>query len=225
MNVLNAGEMPPDDSEQLTAGEKTALLPDLSQKLVIARRIHGDNGGAITMPRLNQREYANTIETLLGVRPNVDGLPDDRAGSGFDTAGASLYFSSDQFEQYVEIAPAALNLAVINDNGTPKKVIRLKAERGGRSKEAFFKRLEKYRDDAERARAFLAKPDASSKEFGFPSAQHARIGQATAKRMIPILEDYLARPEINDGAIMMALMGFGAFNIRTAPCKKSARTG
>lgn len=215
LNVLNAGEMPPKDKRQLTPTEKTAFLSDLSQKLVIARKVHGDSAGVITMRRLNQREYANTIEALLGVRPNVDGLPDDSAGSGFDTAGASLYFSSDQFEQYVEIARAALDLALTKEIGVPKKVIRLEAERGGLSKEGYAKRLEKYRDDIERAQAFLAKPDALPKDFGFPSAKHARVGSAAAKRMVPILESYLARPEISDGTIMMALLGRGAFSIRT----------
>ena len=134
LNAINAGDMPPPDKSQMTAEEKTRFLADLSRKLVVARKIHADTGGDIKMRRLNQREYANTIEALLGVRPNVDGLPNDRAGSGFDTAGASLYFSSDQFEQYVEIARGALELALVNDEPTPKEVIRLEAERGGLGK-------------------------------------------------------------------------------------------
>ena len=214
LNVLNAGEMPPEDSEQLTAAEKTTLLSDLSQKLVIARRIHGDNGGVITMRRLNQREYANTIEALLGVRPNVDGLPDDRAGGGFDTAGSSLYFSSDQFEQYVEIARAALEMATIHDEPTPKSVIRFEGERGGLSREGYEKHLQRYVEAANRARDFFARPDVSSKDFGFPSERHARGAISTAKRITPVLENYLARPEVSDGTIMMAILGRGAFRIR-----------
>ena len=90
LNAINAGDMPPPKKQQMSAEEKTEFLADLSEKLVIARKIHADTGGVIKMRRLNQREYANTIEALVGVRPNVDGLPNDRAGSSFDTAGASL---------------------------------------------------------------------------------------------------------------------------------------
>lgn len=215
LNVLNAGEMPPEDNEQLTAAEKTTLLSDLSQKLVIARRIHGDSGGVIKMRRLNQREYANTIEALLGVRPNVDGLPNDRAGSGFDTAGASLYFSSSQFEQYLAIARAALEEALANDEASPKQTMRLEAERGALSRKAAQERLDGFRDEAKRSKQFKSDPNASFKELGFGSALRARLAGVTANRMIPVLEGYVQRPEVENGTIMWAILGRGAFKLGT----------
>ena len=108
---MNAGEMPPEDKKQPTASEKTLFLDDLSHELVDARAILSDSGGLITMRRLNRREYENTIRTLLDVDVDTADLPDDTNSDGFDTAGASLFFSSDQFEQYVTIARRALHLA------------------------------------------------------------------------------------------------------------------
>ncbi|MEM9369054.1 MAG: DUF1592 domain-containing protein [Planctomycetota bacterium] len=108
LDVLNTGEMPPEGTEPLSSELKTELLSDLSQQLVVARRALADSGGVITMRRLNRREYRNTVESLLGVKLDVSDLPDDANAGGFDTNGASLFFSSDQFEQYVNIARRAL---------------------------------------------------------------------------------------------------------------------
>ncbi|MCB1089845.1 MAG: DUF1587 domain-containing protein, partial [Verrucomicrobiae bacterium] len=112
LNAINSGEMPPEDAEPISNAEKLTFLEDLSTQMVVARRILSDSDGVITMRRLNRREYQNTVEALLGVRPNVSSLPDDQASAGFDTAGASLFFSSDQLEQYLAVARDTLNLAL-----------------------------------------------------------------------------------------------------------------
>ena len=48
----------------------------------------------------------------MGVRIDAESLPDDSNAGGFDTAGASLFFSSDQFEQYLDVAHEALDEAL-----------------------------------------------------------------------------------------------------------------
>ncbi|MEM1293811.1 MAG: DUF1592 domain-containing protein [Verrucomicrobiota bacterium] len=127
LNVLNSGEMPPDNKPQLTSEEKISLLRDLSDQLVLARELLSDTGGISTMRRLNRREYQNSIESLLGVRIEVEDLPDDANSGGFDTNGASLFFSADQFEQYLALARRALDSA-IQINEEPPKPIRLEIE-------------------------------------------------------------------------------------------------
>ena len=89
LNAINSGEMPPEKKEQISDAEKTAFLEDLSIQMVTARKVLSDSGGVITLRRLNRREYANTLEALLGVRPDVSDLPDDQASTSFDTTGAS----------------------------------------------------------------------------------------------------------------------------------------
>ena len=102
LNVINSGEMPPEDKKQPEAEEKTEFLDDLSHQVVAARKILSDSGGIITMRRLNRREYENTIEDLLGIAIDAEGLPSDITPGTFDTVGSGLFFSSDQFEQYFD---------------------------------------------------------------------------------------------------------------------------
>ena len=109
LNQLNSGEMPPEDSKQPERGEKTEFLDSLSHTLMAARRSLGDSGGKITMRRLNRREYKNTIRALLGVSVDVRDLPADGGAGTFDTAGSSLFMSSDQLEQYLSLGKKALD--------------------------------------------------------------------------------------------------------------------
>ena len=110
MGVLNSGEMPPEDEPPLDAAMKTELLDDLAHALVVARKTLADAGGAITMRRLNRREYGNTLHDLLGVQVDVRELPADSGGT-FDTVGSALFMSADQIEQYHEIGLQAINAA------------------------------------------------------------------------------------------------------------------
>jgi hypothetical protein len=113
LNQLNSGNMPPEEAEQPDKALKTEFLDVLAQTLVQARKALSDSGGRITMRRLNRREYKNTIRDLLGVELNARDLPDDRGVGGFDTVGASLFMSSDQFEQYFALGRQALDEAFV----------------------------------------------------------------------------------------------------------------
>jgi hypothetical protein len=109
LNQLNSGEMPPEESKQPGRAAKTEFLDALSHTLMSARRSLGDSGGKITMRRLNRREYKNTIRDLLGVAIDVRDLPADGGAGTFDTAGSSLFMSSDQLEQYLALGRKALD--------------------------------------------------------------------------------------------------------------------
>ena len=111
LNQLNSGSMPPKEAKRPDNEEKTEFLDELAQTLVKARKSLSDVGGTITMRRLNRREYKNTIRDLLGIDLDVSDLPDDRGVGGFDTRGASLFMSSDQFEQYHALGRRALDEA------------------------------------------------------------------------------------------------------------------
>ena len=111
LNVLNSGEMPPEDSEQPDGSGKADFLDELAQTMVSARRSLADSGGRITMRRLNRREYQNTIEQLLGLKVDVSSLPADGGSGTFDTVGSSQFISSDQIEQYLKLGRSALDEA------------------------------------------------------------------------------------------------------------------
>ena len=106
--------MPPEDEPRPEASAKTEFLDDLSHQLVTSRKILSDTGGEITMRRLNRREYENTLEDLLGVEVDASELPKDARPGEFDTVGSSLFFSSDQFEQYLKIARRVLDETMVS---------------------------------------------------------------------------------------------------------------
>ncbi|MGB8853310.1 MAG: DUF1592 domain-containing protein [Pirellulales bacterium] len=110
--VMNSGEMPPADEHQPPAAEKTEFLASLSATLVQARKALGDQGRVGLLRRLNRREYVNTIQDLLGVQTDAEGLPDDKGTGTFDTIGSSLFISSDQLEAYLAVARAAVSAAL-----------------------------------------------------------------------------------------------------------------
>ena len=109
LNQINSGEMPPDDSKQPEKRAKTEFLDSVANTLVVARKTLSDQHGNITMRRLNQREYKNTIRELLGVEVDVHDLPKDGGSGAFDTVGAALFMSSDQFEQYLVLGRRAID--------------------------------------------------------------------------------------------------------------------
>ena len=108
LNEVNSGEMPPEDSKQPEKGAKTEFLDSVANTLVVARKTLSDQHGNITMRRLNQREYKNTIRELLGVEIDARDLPKDGGSGAFDTVGSALFMSSDQFEQYLTLGRRAL---------------------------------------------------------------------------------------------------------------------
>ncbi|MDF1853138.1 MAG: DUF1592 domain-containing protein [Verrucomicrobiales bacterium] len=112
LNVINSKEMPPEDKPQPGEKEKADFLASLSETLVVARNILSDSGGVATMRRLSRREYENTIHDLLGIEIDANILPSDKKEESFDTAGSSLYISSDQIENYRKVGVTALSESI-----------------------------------------------------------------------------------------------------------------
>ena len=127
LNQVNSGEMPPDDSKQPAPAAKADFLEMLSGTLVTARKTIGDAHGQITMRRLNRREYRNTLRDLLGIDLPVNELPADGGAGAFDTVGASLFMSSDQFERYLALGRQAIDEHFIRF-GQPTKTLNVHLE-------------------------------------------------------------------------------------------------
>ncbi len=199
--ALNSKEMPPEDAMQIPDDEKAAFLQELSQQMVLARNVLGDSGGEITMRRLNRREYQNTLETLLGFRPDVSTLPDDDETGGFDTAGGSLFFSSDQFEQYRATARRALAYA-LNPKPRPKpRTVRFEAET---ISEAYINKAADKREAFQRAKAFLSQDTKSATDFGFAHPEQAeKIVRQNTYNMAVYEEYFFSRPESKTGTVLL----------------------
>lgn len=203
LNALNSGEMPPEDKKQLTAEEKTTFLDDLSTNIVTARKILTDSGGEITLRRLNRREYANTLEDLLGVRPDTSNLPDDQASSEYDTQGASLFFSSDQLEQYLSTAKATLELALSPPKQRESQLIHIEPED---HYVPFYANLAV--ESLDRAKNYYGwlgagANDEVAKEFGFLDSWQANRSKDVFDGRFAPLHKWLQAPENRKGAAMM----------------------
>ena len=149
LNALNAGEMPPNDSEQPGNSEKKDFLDALAQAMVDARKKLSDSGGKITMRRLNQREYRNTIQQLTGVKVDVNSLPTDGGSGAFDTVGASQFISSDQIEQYLKLGRSTIDEAFERQGamGQETKTFRVEPENtvNGKSRKNMAQQEEIYK--------------------------------------------------------------------------------
>lgn len=160
LNVLNSNEMPPEDEEPIPAELKVDLLDDLSNRMVDARKLLSDQGGAITMRRLNRREYKNTLRDLLGVQINVSELPSDQGTGGFDTAGQNLFMSATQIEQYQSLGREALEEAfALQAAAGEEQSFRYEPEE---TNEIFRKKVEDKRDALVRAKKWKKAVEAAA---------------------------------------------------------------
>ncbi|WP_430453994.1 DUF1587 domain-containing protein [Rhodopirellula europaea] len=214
LGALNSGEMPPEDSEPLLDADKLAFL-ETCRKRWSREAILSDSGGDIVMRRLNRREYANTAEALLGVRPDVTTLPDDQATSGFDTAGASLFLSSDQIEQYHATAIENLQLILLPRKRPAAKTVRIEPEEYYTPH--YADAAEQMRDIGKRANAFLSQSEKPASEFGLLDEYQAK--KQKVQKWLPLMEDYLSRPETQTGITL--IMTISKAGTRKSNCRPS----
>jgi hypothetical protein len=198
LTSLNSKEMPPAEEKQPTAEEKTVFLEQLSKQMVVARKALADTGGVITMRRLNKREYVNTMRDLLDVEVNAFDLPSDERNGSFDTVGSGLFFSSDQFEQYLKIARAALDDAIVTGPRPERKVVRVEAEETANKEmvgnyESNHRVLQRIRE--------WRKSGRPAKEFGFGDDNQAGMEETVYSGGELRALAYLNNPLTRTGAI------------------------
>lgn len=205
LNSLNSGEMPPEDETQLSDEEKTQFLDDLSHEMVAAREILSDSGGMITMRRLNRREYENTIYDLLGVKVDAEDLPADTSSDGFDTTGASLFFSSDQFEQYLNLGRRALDETFLLSKVAPK-LLSFKRESEPSINKFFEKISSKLKTDYDRGQEWRAVADTKTpKDFGFLDDNDVAFHERIYTQQYLTYRQYLNSPESKTGVLLYRL--------------------
>ena len=207
LDSINSGEMPPEKKKQIAPEEKAAFLSDLSVQMVKARDILSDNGGEITMRRMNRREYTNSMEVLLGFRPDVKTLPTDDGSFKFDTYGSSLFFSSDQFETYRKIAESNLRIALKNFEKKPEAK-KQHIEPEFELLKIFLDLAKSNAEHLEKGKLFTLLPKSeqtieTAQKMGYDDVPHIlkRFNNGTVGYERAV--DYLQRPEAATGAVMV----------------------
>ncbi|MEM7697264.1 MAG: DUF1592 domain-containing protein [Verrucomicrobiota bacterium] len=203
LDAINSGEMPPKTKPPIDEKAKLEFLRDLSERMVLARSILSDSGGEITLRRLNRREYANTVEAILGLRPDTSLLPDDRASAEYDTEGASLFFSSDQLEQYLATAKSALELALLSKPPGDSEIRRFEPE--DTYVPLYAELAREQLDRADRYYGWLAAggTDDLAKDFGYLDGWQAERQLNSFHVGYPPLQKWLSAPENRTGAALM----------------------
>ena len=122
LDAIDRGDMPPDDVPQPTDQERERLSEWISSELDRAARALRSTGGRVTIRRLTNYEYNNTMKDLLGVDLDFSKeLPPDTKGiDGYKNNGYYLGFSSLQLEAYYAAAKKGLNAAIVQGSA-PKK--------------------------------------------------------------------------------------------------------
>ncbi|MDG2221065.1 MAG: DUF1592 domain-containing protein [Rubripirellula sp.] len=214
--VLNSGEMPPEDEPQITPKQKTLFLDDLSAQIVVARDVLTDSAGVITMRRLNRREYENTVFDLVGVRVDAKDLPSDANSQGFDTAGGSLFFSSDQFEQYLTLANQALEAAFVVGKKPKQRTVRRESE--SLINPRFMRLRTKLKKDFDRAGQWRAtNGQQSPAEFGFIDEGDVQFHERLHRQQYASYVRYLEKPESKTGVLLNKMFNGAIVDTITIP--------
>jgi len=109
LDVLNSGEMPPEDDPQPSKETLEVVIRELTEGLFTARKQLSSTGGKVTMRRLNRREYGATIRHLFGFEPEPKQIPPDEGVENFDTVGIRQDFNSKHIDHYYDLAKKVLS--------------------------------------------------------------------------------------------------------------------
>ncbi len=133
LNMLNRGEMPPEDEPQLSAGERRGLVGWLTGELERAADARRNAGGQAVLRRLNRTEYQYTMTDLLGLEMDYSGeFPSDAiSGDGFRNNGAALGMTGLQIENYLKTARKALDFILVEGKQEKKEVTEISRNNGG----------------------------------------------------------------------------------------------
>jgi len=102
---VEAGTMPPKDSEPLKAAEKQALAAWVRGEFTTLLLEQQQREGRSKFRRLSRNEYANTVQDIFGIRPPVKKLmPGDGRVDGYDRVSTALPFSTAVTEGQLAIA-------------------------------------------------------------------------------------------------------------------------
>lgn len=106
MFVLEDEEMPPDDDPQPTESERALIAQWLDVSLNAAAESNAGDPGEVTVRRLTNVEYDNTIHDLTGIDFDLSKnfQPDGGGGEGFSNVGDVLFVNPQQLDSYLSAA-------------------------------------------------------------------------------------------------------------------------
>jgi Protein of unknown function (DUF1592)/Protein of unknown function (DUF1588)/Protein of unknown function (DUF1587)/Protein of unknown function (DUF1585)/Protein of unknown function (DUF1595)/Planctomycete cytochrome C len=141
--AIRAGDMPPEEKPELAKADKDEITGWLGHNLEATIRAHAGDPGVVTVRRLTNVEFDNTIRDLTGIDYGFgrEFLPDGGGGEGFSNIGDVLFTSPQQLDKYLTAARKLTDHATI----LPGSGITFQEQRVG------LRGPEQLRDQAEQA--------------------------------------------------------------------------
>lgn len=104
--VVANGEMPPKSGAKISPADRETLLGWIDGALDRVARTHAGDPGRVTLRRLTNTEYDNTLRDLTGLdlRLARTFVKDNGGGEGFTNTGDVLFVSPEQLEKYLQAA-------------------------------------------------------------------------------------------------------------------------
>jgi hypothetical protein len=115
LDMLNLGDMPPEDEKQPKARERQVIVDWITAKLTAAAEERRSTNGLGVLRRLTRYEYNNTMTDLLGIELDYakNLPPESNSHDGFQNNGSIMGMSSMQLEYYLKAAQWGLSIALV----------------------------------------------------------------------------------------------------------------
>lgn len=119
VEMLDLGEMPPEDAEQPTPSEREGLRTWVEQFLHAQALDRAGDPGPVVLRRLNNAEYTYTVRDLTGVPldPAREFPSEGAAGEGFTNTGNALVMSPGLLRKYLDAGKEVAAHAVLLPDG------------------------------------------------------------------------------------------------------------
>ena len=101
--------MPPEESEPLTAKERSVLVNWIRSEIDRVKAELKSTGGRVVLRRLNRTEYQNTMKDLFDLEMDYARDLPRKNSDGFKNNGQSLQMTAIQLEYYLDAARRALD--------------------------------------------------------------------------------------------------------------------
>jgi len=122
LDLLESGEMPPEDEKQPSPAEREAVTAWIRASLKQAVARAAQEAPAAAARRLTNLEYENTMRDLLGFRLKlIDNLPKDPVKPyTFNNTAEFMRMGPEQVDRYLECARRAMASAIVDPGGPPE---------------------------------------------------------------------------------------------------------
>ncbi|MDP4624797.1 MAG: DUF1592 domain-containing protein [Akkermansiaceae bacterium] len=118
IDELTTGNMPPEEEPRPDAQELVEVLDVFTDLVKAAKERHGSGGGR-PVRRLTRTEFINTVWDQMGVRTDIDGLPDDLMVGKFETNAETLFLTDMHIQSYLQKANDIVKRFIASRNMKP----------------------------------------------------------------------------------------------------------